>query len=72
MTRAIRDLRAELDEPESLRALGIDESAFLECLDVLVDNAFNDSSMLTTPRIPDYDELRAILDYAYRGKPIDF
>ena len=72
LASAIRNLREQLDEPESLFALGIDEGEFTACLEVLVDNAFNDSSMLTTPRMPDYDELRDIPLYAFHGKSIDF
>jgi len=68
----IRHLREQLEEPESIAAMGIGEAEYMASLDVLIDNAFNDTSMLTTPRMPDYDELRDILLYAYQGKPIDF
>lgn len=71
-TQHIRELRRNLDEPASIKALGIDEKAYHDQLDDLVENAFNDCTMMTAPRMPDFDELRNLYVYAYQGKPIDF
>ena len=72
LAQRIRDLRMELDESESIAHLGIDQGEYTASLETLVDNAFNDSSMITTPRMPDYVELRKIFIYAFHGTPIDF
>ena len=41
-------------------------------LDKLVDDALNDTQMLTACRSPSYDEMRRLFLYAYDGQPIDF
>ena len=41
-------------------------------LDKLVDDAFNDTQMITAARAPSYDELRQLFLYSYEGKAVDF
>jgi alcohol dehydrogenase class IV len=72
LAKCIRDLCREIKSPTSIAELGIDRAAFESALDKLVDDAFNDTSMVTTCRGPSYDELRQLFLYAYEGRPIDF
>jgi hypothetical protein len=37
-----------------------------------VDDALNDTQMLTACRSPSYDELRRLFLYAYDGRRVDF
>jgi hypothetical protein len=37
-----------------------------------VDDAFNDTQMVTVARSPSYDELRQLFVYAYEGQEVDF
>jgi hypothetical protein len=37
-----------------------------------MERAFNDASMMTAARSPDYEELQRLFEYAYDGKVIDF
>jgi alcohol dehydrogenase class IV len=68
----IRQLCIETGVPISVAELGISGEEYGAHLDALVEKAFNDASMLAAARSPDYDELRQIFEYAYKGKPIDF
>jgi alcohol dehydrogenase class IV len=72
LAKRIRDLCRETNSPTSIAELGIDRAAFESALDKLVDDAFNDTTMVTTCRGPSYDELRQLFLYAYEGRPIDF
>jgi alcohol dehydrogenase class IV len=68
----IRDLCKEIGNPTSLADAGVDRAAFEEQLDKMVDDAFNDTQMVTAARAPSYEELQQLFLYAYEGKPIDF
>lgn len=68
----IRDLRRELDQPLSVADLGVPEGEFQEQLEKLVDDASNDTQMVTAVRPPSFEELGKLFDYAYRGEPVDF
>jgi alcohol dehydrogenase class IV len=72
LARAIRDLCREIGNPTSVAEAGVDAAAFEAQLDKLVDDAFNDTQILTTCRAPSYDELRQLFVYAHAGRPIDF
>jgi alcohol dehydrogenase class IV len=72
LARAIRDLCREIGNPTSIAEAGVDAAAFEAQLDKLVDDAFNDTQILTTCRAPSYDELRQLFVYAHEGRPIDF
>jgi alcohol dehydrogenase class IV len=68
----IRALCRQVGNPTTVAQLGIDRQAYLAQLERIVDDAFDDTSMLTACRAPSYEELRQILRYAYDGQPIDF
>jgi alcohol dehydrogenase class IV len=72
LARAIRDLCREIGNPTSVAEAGVEPAAFEAQLDKLVDDAFNDTQILTTCRAPSYDELRQLFVYAHEGRPIDF
>ena len=68
----IRDLCREVGNPVSLAEAGIERAGLEAHLDKLVDDAFNDTQIVTAARAPSYDELRQLFLYAYEGRPIDF
>ncbi|MCB0071379.1 MAG: iron-containing alcohol dehydrogenase [Caldilineaceae bacterium] len=72
LVAAIRTLAAEIGQPTSIAALGIDAADFAAALDTLCDNAVSDMSIISSQRPVDMDELRRLFEYAYAGKPIDF
>ncbi|RLC99233.1 MAG: NAD-dependent alcohol dehydrogenase [Chloroflexota bacterium] len=68
----LRDLARTIENPTSLAEEGIDKKAFLDQLEKIVDDAFNDTQIITAPRAPSYDELEKLFKYVYGGQPVDF
>jgi alcohol dehydrogenase class IV len=68
----IRDLCREVGNPTSGAETGVEREAYEAQLDKLVDDAFNDTQIITAVRTPSYDELRQLFLYAYEGRPVDF
>jgi len=68
----VRGLCRQIGVPTSLAAAGVERFTFEARLDKLVDDAFNDTQMVTAVRAPSYEELRRLLVYAYEGNEVDF
>jgi alcohol dehydrogenase class IV len=68
----IRDLCREVGNPTSIAEAGIERATHEAQLDKLIDDAFNDTQIITAVRAPSYEELRQLFLYAYEGKPVDF
>jgi alcohol dehydrogenase class IV len=62
----------DLGQTTSVAGLGVSWHDYEVSLESLVDNAFNDTSILTAARPPTYDELRALFECAYLAKTVDF
>src|SRR5512139_2164527 len=60
LVSAVRDLEGQLQQPSSVRELGIDQSAFEQALPELVARAEMDTQIATSLRIPDSEELRRL------------
>jgi len=68
----IRDLCREVSNPTSVAGAGVERAAYEAHLDKLIDDAFNDTQMITAVRAPSYDELRQLFLCAYEGEAVDF
>ncbi|MBU0702396.1 MAG: iron-containing alcohol dehydrogenase [Chloroflexi bacterium] len=68
----IRDLCREVGNPTSVAETGIEREPYEAQLEKMVDDAFNDTQIITAARAPSYDELRQLLLYAYEGREVDF
>jgi alcohol dehydrogenase class IV len=68
----IRDLCREVGNPTSVAEAGVERAAYETQLDKLVDDAFNDTQILTAVRCPSEEELRQLFVNAYEGQPVDF
>jgi alcohol dehydrogenase class IV len=68
----VRELCLQIGNPTSVSAAGIDAAAYEEQVEKMVDDAFNDTQMVTAARAPSYEELGQLFTYAYEGKPVDF
>ena len=53
---------------ECIKDYGIDEKAFLDTLDEMTENAFNDQCTGANPRYPLMSEIKEIYLMAYYGK----
>jgi alcohol dehydrogenase class IV len=72
LAAALRDLSREIENPLSLEELGLEEEKYHQLLEKIVDDAFNDTQIITAPRAPSYQELEKLFQYAYSGQPVDF
>ena len=72
LARRIRDLARQIGSPISVAEAGVAREDHEAQLDKMVDDAFNDTQMVTAVRAPSYDELRQLFQYAYEGREVDF
>ncbi len=64
----IDELKAKIGVPATIKAAGVDEVKFLETLDEMVEQAFDDQCTGANPRYPLMSELKDIYLRAYYGK----
>ncbi len=64
----IEELKALIGVPKSIREYGIDEKAFLDRLDEMSEQAFDDQCTGANPRYPLISELKQIYLDAYYGR----
>lgn len=72
LAERIRDLCRAVGNPTSVVEANVERAAYEAQLDKLIEDAFNDTQMVTAARVPSYDELRQLFLYAYDGKSVDF
>ncbi|MDY7040372.1 MAG: iron-containing alcohol dehydrogenase [Chloroflexota bacterium] len=72
LVQAIRDLARRIDQPLTIRDLGIAQEDFVANLPSLVANAETDTQMVTSSRVPSTKQSEQLFRYAYEGKEIDF
>ncbi|MBU0494920.1 MAG: iron-containing alcohol dehydrogenase [Chloroflexi bacterium] len=72
LVQAVRDLSAQIGVPTSIHDLDISEPDLEAQLPKLVENAEGDTSLLTSPRMPDTQDVRRLYRYAHAGQPVDF
>ena len=69
--KAAEDLRTAIDIPASIHDYGIDEKKFMDGLDEMSENAFNDECTGGNPVYPLISEIRDVYLRAYWGKEYD-
>jgi len=72
LAERIRKLCRELGNPVGVAETGVEREPYEAQLDKMVDDAFNDTQIITAARAPSYDELRQLFLHAYEGKRADF
>ena len=65
---AIEELKAKVGIKKTIKDYGIDEKAFLDTLDEMVEQAFDDQCTGANPRYPLMSEIKAMYLKAYYGK----
>ncbi len=68
LIRSLEEIRTKLDIPASIQAYGVSEKDFLERVDQLAEEAFDDQCTGTNPRYPLISEIRELYLNAYYGK----
>ncbi|WP_230399651.1 bifunctional acetaldehyde-CoA/alcohol dehydrogenase [Novisyntrophococcus fermenticellae] len=66
--KAIAELKEKVGIKKNIKDYGIEEAAFLETLDEMVENAFNDQCTGANPRYPLMSEMREMYLMAYYGE----
>lgn len=72
LVERIRALAHEIGQPLTIAEAGVAPADFESRLDVLVDNAMNDTVIFASPRQPSAGELRALFTCAFHGRPVEF
>lgn len=67
---AVEALKADLNIPKSLREAGIQEAEFLEKLEEMSEQAFDDQCTGGNPRYPLVSEIRELYRKAYYAEPL--
>ena len=68
LIEAIEDLKARLEIKKTIRDYGIDEKVFLDNLDEMAEQAFDDQCTGANPRYPLMSEIKEMYLRAYYGK----
>jgi acetaldehyde dehydrogenase/alcohol dehydrogenase len=68
LIKAINDLKARVGIKETIADYGVDENTFLETLDEMVEQAFDDQCTGANPRYPLMSEIKEMYLQAYYGK----
>jgi alcohol dehydrogenase class IV len=68
----VRHLIRAVGQPLSVAEAGVSPAAYEAALEKLVDDAFNDTQILTVAREPSYEELQRLYRYAFTGQTVDF
>ena len=66
--RNIDDLKERVGIKKTIKDYGIDEQTFLDTLDEMVENAFDDQCTGANPRYPLMSEIKELYLKAYYGK----
>ncbi|HHX57508.1 MAG TPA: bifunctional acetaldehyde-CoA/alcohol dehydrogenase [Clostridiales bacterium] len=67
LTKAIDELKKKIDVKMSIQEYGVDEQTFLDSLDEMVDQAFDDQCTGANPRYPLMSEIKQMYLNAYYG-----
>ena len=68
LIKAINDLKAQVGIKETIKDYGVDEKDFLDRLDDMVEQAFDDQCTGANPRYPLMSEIKQMYLNAYYGK----
>ena len=68
LIKAVNDLKARVGIKETIRDYGVDEKYFLDNLDDMVEQAFDDQCTGANPRYPLMSEIKEMYLKAYYGK----
>lgn len=66
--KALEDLKKKIGIKKTIKDYGVDEKYFLDTLDEMVENAFNDQCTGANPRYPLMSEIKEIYLKCYYGK----
>lgn len=68
LARAVEELRDRVGIPQSFKAAGVDETAFLRALPQQAMNAYEDQCAPANPRLPMIEDMQQLMRQAYYGE----
>lgn len=68
LIKKIDELKVDIELPLTIKEAGVDEAKFLESLDEMSENAFNDQCTGANPRYPLISEIKELYLKAYYGE----
>ena len=68
LIKAVNDLKTRIGIKETIRDYGVDEQYFLDTLDDMTEQAFDDQCTGANPRYPLMSEIKEMYLKAYYGK----
>lgn len=71
MLGRIVEIMKNIEVPTKISEI-VSEKDYLEAIDKIWNHAINDACMVTSPRCPDMDQTKMLLEYAFYGKKVDF
>ena len=71
LIKAIEGIKDAVEIPKSIQAFGVSEADFLNSLDEMADEAFDDQCTPANPRYPLVSEIKDLYKNAYYGKSTD-
>lgn len=71
LVRRILEIMQNIEMPTKVSEI-VDEKDYFEAIDEILNHAINDACIITSPRCPDTDQTRKLLEYAFYGKKVDF
>ncbi len=72
LIEAVRKLMREIEEPLSIKEMGIPREDFEVKLNELIEKANESTGTIVNPRVPTEEDYRKLFLYAYEGKSVDF
>jgi alcohol dehydrogenase class IV len=72
LSSTVKELMTKIQEPTTIKGLGIDEAKFKEKIPTLTSFAASDLNTTVSPRTPPTKDFTAIFEYMAKDKPIDF
>ena len=72
LAQAVRGLARSINQPLSIKEMGIPLDSFNKAMGKLIDNVMADGTLIVSARIPNVAETEKFFGYVYEGKSIDF
>jgi len=72
LVEAVKRLMKNVDEPFSVKDMGISWKDYEKSLDDLVKRAAESGATFVNPRVPEEEDYRKLFIYAFNGKKVDF
>lgn len=71
LVKEILEIMLSIDMPTEVSDI-VNEKDYFGAIDDILNHAINDACIITSPRCPNTDQARMLLEYAFYGKKVDF